>query len=81
MKKLLNDWRPWLFGALTLGLAPFAPEPHIWEKIRWLKEGGHDWEFIYIFDFVLHGLPWLLLLRALVVNALRKSKENSASTD
>ena len=22
---------------VTLGLAPFAPEPHIWGKIKWIK--------------------------------------------
>jgi len=25
--------------ALTLGLAPFAPEPHVWEKLKMLAAG------------------------------------------
>jgi hypothetical protein len=25
---------------LTLGLAPFTPEPHVWEKLKMLAVGG-----------------------------------------
>jgi len=52
---------PALVIALTLGLAPFTPEPHILEKLRMLVAGELtrplDW-----FDLVLHGAPWLILL-------------------
>ena len=50
-----------LIAALTLGLAPFAPEPHVWEKLRMLAAGRLS-RPIDIFDLVLHGTPWLLLL-------------------
>lgn len=52
----------WIFviAALTLGLAPFAPEPHIWEKLKMLMEGTLS-RPIDIFDLVLHGAPWVLL--------------------
>jgi hypothetical protein len=48
-------------AALTLGLAPFAPEPHIVGKVKWVLGGavgmgGADW-----FDLVMHGAPWLWL--------------------
>jgi hypothetical protein len=46
---------------LTLGLAPFTPEPHIWEKLKLLAAGGLT-QAIDIFDLLLHGLPWLLLI-------------------
>jgi len=46
---------------LTLGLAPFTPEPHIWEKLKFLAAGGLT-QAIDIFDLLLHGLPWLLLI-------------------
>jgi hypothetical protein len=46
--------------ALTLGLAPFLPEPHLWEKLK-LLAGGALVRPIDIFDLLLHGLPWLLL--------------------
>ncbi|OWY05205.1 MULTISPECIES: RND transporter [Thioclava] len=48
-----------LFAGL-LGLAPFTPEPHIWEKLKMLAAGTLvrtvDW-----FDLVMHGLPWVVL--------------------
>ncbi len=47
--------------ALTLGLAPFAPEPHIWEKLKMLAAGDLT-RPIDIFDLLLHGTPWVLLL-------------------
>ena len=49
-----------ILAALTLGLAPFAPEPHVWEKLRLLAVGDLR-RPIDIFDLLLHGTPWLLL--------------------
>lgn len=46
--------------ALTLGLAPFRPEPHIWEKLKMLA-AGTLLRPVDIFDLVLHGAPWALL--------------------
>jgi hypothetical protein len=46
---------------LTLGLAPFLPEPHIWEKLKMLASGTLT-RPIDIFDLLMHGAPWLLLL-------------------
>jgi len=54
-----------LLVALTLGLAPFSPEPHIWGKLRWISGGGVGMEFMDYFDLVLHGTPWLWLLFSL----------------
>ena len=58
------DRLPWWivgFMVLTLGLAPFFPEPHIWEKLKMLMAGelrdGFDW-----FDLILHSAPWALAL-------------------
>jgi hypothetical protein len=51
-------------AALTLGLAPFAPEPHVWEKLRMLAAGDLS-RPIDIFDLVLHAAPWALLLTRL----------------
>lgn len=47
-------------AALTLGLAPFVPEPHVWEKLKLLAAGDLA-RPIDIFDLVLHGAPWVLL--------------------
>jgi len=49
-----------ILAALTLGLAPFVPEPHIWEKLKMLA-GGTLVRPIDIFDLCLHGAPWVLL--------------------
>ncbi|MCB1792508.1 MAG: RND transporter [Gammaproteobacteria bacterium] len=49
-----------LIAALTLGLAPFLPEPHVWEKLKMLADGTLS-RPIDIFDLLLHGTPWLLL--------------------
>lgn len=50
--------------ALTLGLAPFMPEPHIWEKLKMLAAGDLV-RPIDIFDLLMHGIPWLLLFAKL----------------
>ena len=49
---------------LTLGLAPFAPEPHLWEKLKMLA-AGRLVEWLDWFDLLLHATPWLLLLAKL----------------
>ena len=65
------DKFPWIFlvvFSLTLGLAPFTPEPHLWEKLKMLFSGelsrGIDW-----LDLGLHGAPWVLL----ILKAFRES--------
>ena len=51
-----------LLASLTLGLAPFFPEPHLAEKLRWLASGERALEPVDLFDLALHGSPWLWLL-------------------
>lgn len=58
------DRIPWsvaIIAALTLGLAPFFPEPHIWEKMKMLFRGTLV-RPIDIFDLLLHAAPWALLI-------------------
>ncbi|MFZ8942172.1 MAG: RND transporter [Gemmobacter sp.] len=52
----------WLFAlaALSLGLAPFFPEPHIVEKLRMLFAGTLV-RPIDVFDLFWHALPFGLL--------------------
>jgi hypothetical protein len=60
---------------LTLGLAPFTPEPHIVGKLRWIAGGAKGMAAIDWFDALLHGAPWLFLtalLVAFVVQRLRR---------
>lgn len=67
---------PWLLliaGSLTLGLAPFVPQPHLFEKIQMLFNGNLT-NIVDIFDLVMHGIfPLLLILKAAV--SLKKSEE------
>lgn len=58
-----------IIAALTLGLAPFVPEPHIVEKIRMLRTGTLR-KPIDIFDLLLHSAPFALLAAKLVSMAL-----------
>ena len=51
---------PLAIVAVLLGLSPFYPEPHLWEKLKMLSEGTLT-ETIDILDFAMHGLPVLLL--------------------
>ncbi len=54
-----------VLGALTLGLAPFFPEPHIWEKLKMLRAGTLR-KPIDIFDLLLHAAPFALLAAKLL---------------
>ena len=47
--------------ALLLGLAPFRPEPHLWEKLAMLASGTLV-RPVDIFDLVLHGTPVVVLI-------------------
>ena len=56
---------------LTLGLAPFTPEPHIWEKLKMVAAGTLS-SPVDIFDLAMHGLPFILLLLKLISLAREK---------
>lgn len=64
------DKVPWslaVAAALTLGLAPFVPKPHLIEKLEMLRAGVLR-RPLDVFDLVLHGSPWLLLALKAVAN-------------
>ena len=76
MRKLLNRL-PWLLLivlCLTLGLAPFQPEPHLWEKLKMLA-AGELVKAIDFFDLLLHAAPWILLLLKLFLQRPRTEAE------
>ena len=50
-----------LAASLTLGLAPFFPEPHIVGKLRWVAGGGNGMGIQDYGDLLMHGIPWLFL--------------------
>jgi len=59
---------------LSLGLAPFTPEPHLLEKLRMLAAGELT-RLIDVFDLLLHGTPWLLLIIKLVLPLTSKAQQ------
>jgi hypothetical protein len=62
-----------LIPAVLLGLAPFAPEPHLIEKLRMLSQGvlSHP---IDIFDLFLHGILISLVIVKLARQVLGLNK-------
>lgn len=51
-----------LIISLTLGLAPFSPEPHLFGKLRWLNGDVSGMQALDYFDLLLHGAPWVWFL-------------------
>jgi hypothetical protein len=54
-----------IIASLTLGLAPFVPQPHLFEKLQMLVTGVLL-KPLDIFDLLLHGSPVALLLIRIV---------------
>lgn len=65
-----------LIASLTLGLAPFFPEPHIWKQILNIANGTFteplDW-----FDLAMHGAPWIWLIYILITQSNKKTTKSS----
>lgn len=62
-----------LFASLTLGLAPFYPEPHIVGKIRWVIGGANGMATMDWLDLCWHGAPWVILI-VLLIRKMMKPK-------
>jgi hypothetical protein len=71
MKNTLNNIGIWIVASLTLGLAPWVPEPHVVGKLRWVLGGASGMGLMDWMDLLLHGLPWLLLIRAIGIRIRR----------
>lgn len=54
-----------LAATLLIGLAPFAPEPHVIEKVRMLLHGTLR-KPLDIFDLFFHLSPMILLILKLI---------------
>lgn len=58
--------------SLTLGLAPFFPEPHVLGKLWWVFGGAAGMQLMDWLDLAFHGTPWVLLFRALFFKSYQK---------
>ncbi len=54
-----------VLACLLLGLAPFTPEPHLWQKLQLLLAGTLT-RPLDVFDLLLHATPFVLLILKLV---------------
>lgn len=57
-----------LIATLILGLAPFVPQPHLWEKLVLLTQGNLN-RPVDILDLIFHAAPAMLLALKLVRRA------------
>lgn len=73
MKDLINQWKIVILLCLTLGLAPFFPEPHVWGKLKWISGGAVGMALKDWFDVLLHGFPFVLLIRLFILK-INKSR-------
>lgn len=79
MKKLLvwtsKNIALLVVASLTLGLAPFIPEPHVWEKLKWISAGAAGMVWYDWFDLLMHGSPWVLLGMGLVYKLMHRREQ------
>ncbi|MBV1922697.1 MAG: hypothetical protein KUG68_01570 [Flavobacteriaceae bacterium] len=74
---ILNNLKIVLLLCLTLGLAPYFPEPHIVGKVKWIIGGGEGMKLMDVFDLVLHGFPFILLIRIIYIKINQIGSNNS----
>ena len=60
-----------LIIAIPLALAPFVPEPHLWEKLKMLGAGELN-QPVDILDLLMHATPSVLLIVKLIRMAQHK---------
>ena len=69
--KSLNNWKFIALLCLTLGLAPFFPEPHIVGKLKWIAGGATNMTVTDWLDVLLHGSPFILLIRIVLLHLVK----------
>ena len=73
MKEFINNWKLIILLCLTLGLAPFFPEPHVWGKLKWVMGGANGMQVQDWFDLVMHGFPFVLLMSLIILKLFKKN--------
>ncbi|MDT8384796.1 MAG: RND transporter [Gammaproteobacteria bacterium] len=62
---------PLILAAIFMGLAPFVPQPHLWEKLTMLVDGSLT-KPVDIFDLLWHSaLPILLVVKVVLARRQR----------
>mgnify|MGYP001181023206 CR=1 FL=1 len=70
----LFEYRMLIFLSIILGLAPFLPAPHLFEKLEMLVSGTLT-KPIDIFDLIMHASPMVLLLVKYIYDRMGKRGE------
>ncbi len=65
-----------IIATLTLGLAPFVPEPHFFGKVKWVLGGANGMKPMDWFDLVMHGAPWVWLVIEIIRLFLSRLKKS-----
>ena len=73
MLQLFKEIRVAIVLCLTLGLAPFFPEPHVWGKLKWVMGGANGMQVQDWFDLVMHGFPFVLLMSLIILKLFKKN--------
>ncbi len=71
---IFNNWKLVAIFCLTLGLTPYLPEPHIWGKLKWIAGGANGMELMDWGDALMHGFPFILAIRLILLKSLAKKK-------
>ena len=66
---------PLILAAIFMGLAPFKPQPHLWEKLNMLFTGTLS-RPVDIFDLFWHSFLIILV----VIKLVRRSKASEGSS-
>lgn len=74
MQRLAKTWPLALIGSAMLGLAPFAPEPHIVGKLRWVMGGAVGMQAMDWLDLLWHGWPFVWLITAVLALIIMKTR-------
>lgn len=69
MKSLYNNSKLIFLGCLTLGMALYFSEPHLLGKVKWVA-GANRMTFEDWFDVLLHGSPFVLLIRIAMIKIM-----------
>jgi len=69
-----------ILACLTIGLAPFYPEPHIWGKVKWILGGAKGMAFMDWMDALMHGAPWLILIVLLLMHFFGTKQRSAHDT-
>ncbi len=64
--------------SLLLALAPFSPEPHLWEKLKMLEAGTLQ-RPLDIFDLLMHASGILLVLIVAVTRWRHNHRDNASA--